>query len=183
MLVVYGFYRFTQKQIGYRNDFCLTCNAERLTQQWRSFNCGHLFWIPLLPFGVFKRWLCPTCKNNPHARTESSRGFKLFAAGFFLLFALAMLLSAVVATLGTAPDFAKRSDAPGMWVGALVAGIPAAALTFWATRPQNDPVDLAQKLREVKPARTDTCPYCNSKLTSEQFCESCKLQRHEVTLP
>jgi hypothetical protein len=55
MLVIHGLYRFKQHRIGVCKDLCNACEKETVTEEWRSFNVGHLYFIPLLPLGWRKR--------------------------------------------------------------------------------------------------------------------------------
>ncbi|MCX6367557.1 MAG: hypothetical protein NTX57_12730 [Armatimonadetes bacterium] len=176
---VYGVYRFARKQIGYRNDYCLGCKKEVIAQRWRSFNCGHFFWIPIIPFGFFKWWQCPFCQIDPHARTQSSQGFKIFAAVMFVLFTILALIGAI-ASMKEKPTLEHPDTGVGFFWGAtVICGLISAALIWWTTIRQ-EPEDLEGLLRQVKPARLDVCPYCSQKLTSEAFCEACQLQRYDV---
>jgi fatty acid desaturase len=178
MIYIYGFYRFAQKQIGYRNDFCLTCKTECLAQQWRSFNCGHLFFIPILPFGVFKRWLCPICKLNPHT-PPSSKGYKVLVTTLVgIIVALILLTLVLNYTSPPKPDDPPR-EMGAIWIMAAIFGTVFGFLVRWTMHHVPSP-DLPEKLRQLKPASRDVCAYCNAKLSSEAFCEACQLQRYDV---
>src|SRR5262245_51152385 len=61
MLVKYGRYQFGRRRIAYRRGICHSCRREGVAEQWRSFDWLHIFWIPLVPFGVRRTWICTRC--------------------------------------------------------------------------------------------------------------------------
>ena len=181
MFVIYGFYRFGQKRVGYRNDFCLTCKSESLAEQWRSFNCGHLFFVPLIPFGFVNRWLCPVCKNDPHIRF-GSRSFRILLTSVFGFVTLIPLigLGFYYFSPPRLEDVENASkEGPGIiWAVAGVFGSIFACLLAWTLRYSDE--SLYEQLRLVKPARLDVCPYCDQRLNDEGFCGACQLKRYDV---
>lgn len=140
---------------------------------------GYLYWIPLIPLGTRHEWFCSACGSNPHARIESSIGFKRFVAGFFLLLALFVLALAVIATFNLAPDIAKPSDAPVTWAIFAGVGLVAAGATWWATRT-GDPTDLGTVLQQVTPLSSSQCRYCGSSLDKEGYCTRCELNHYPL---
>jgi hypothetical protein len=78
MEIVVGRYRFAQRVLAFRRDFCLSCDSERVAYLVRSFDALHLYWVPLVPLGFLKRWTCATCKNPPHRRVKTSKPMKVF---------------------------------------------------------------------------------------------------------
>ena len=181
MFVIYGFYRFGQKRVGYRNDFCLTCKSESLAEQWRSFNCGHLFFVPLIPFGFVNRWLCPTCKLNPHY-PPSSKGYKVLVTTLVgIITALILFVTIYSLVVPRSPDSPRRTPADDVpiWIMAIIFSGIFAFCVRW-TRKHTVPLDLTEQLRQVKPARLDVCPYCDQRLNDEGFCGACQLKRYDV---
>lgn len=180
MIVIYGFYRFAQKRIGYRNDFCLTCKTECLAEQQRSFNCGHLFFVPLLPLGFFTRWVCPTCKMNPHYRFGSRSLGEIFSGVFgFLTFVLLLAFivnSFHIPTTNEADSF--KAGLKTMGITALVFG-GIFGLILTSTLSYRDPL-LSEKLPLLEPVSLTQCPFCKGNLNSSAFCDSCQVQRHDV---
>ena len=60
MVIIHGVYHWSPKQVEFRNDYCLSCSAQRRAIRVRTFDVAHLFWIPILPLGFWKRWKrCP----------------------------------------------------------------------------------------------------------------------------
>ena len=89
MLIVYGAYHFRPKRIAFRNDYCLTCGEACRSVQIRTFDVGHIFWIPVLPVGFWKRWVCTACGHQPHVSPKTRRFFKW--AGLFVLLFLSVM--------------------------------------------------------------------------------------------
>src|SRR5712671_2886084 len=87
MVIIHGQYHFGRRKVGARKDFCNACKRECLSELWRSFDCLHFFWIPLLPVGTHERWLCTLCNQNPR-KIQTRKGFKiagLVASGLMLV--------------------------------------------------------------------------------------------------
>jgi hypothetical protein len=87
LLIVYGVYRWKAKRVAFRNDYCLACGEARRAVQVRTFDVGHIFWIPILPAGFWKRWVCTVCGRDPHVTTKTRRGFKWAALVVLVLVA------------------------------------------------------------------------------------------------
>jgi len=71
LFIVYGVYRWKAKRVAFRNDYCLVCGEARRAVQVRTFDVGHIFWIPILPAGFWKRWVCTVCGQDPHVTTKT----------------------------------------------------------------------------------------------------------------
>src|SRR5260370_23186672 len=71
-----------------RNDYCLLCGEARRAVQVRTFDVGHIFWIPILPAGFWKRWVYTVCGRDPHVTTKTRRGVQWVGLFIFLLVAL-----------------------------------------------------------------------------------------------
>src|SRR4029079_9584291 len=89
MILIHGLYRWSPKRVAFRNDFCLKCAQPRRAVQIRTLNAVHLFWIPILPLGLWKRWLCTVCGSNPHEYPGTRRPFKWI--GLILLTVLGLV--------------------------------------------------------------------------------------------
>jgi hypothetical protein len=148
-VVVYGTYYLRQKLTAFRNDYCIQCKAPHVALQYRSFEVGHVFWIPILPKGFWKRWVCRSCGRDPHWQVASS-GVKWL--GIVLLGLLAL------STWTTSPE--KTSDATMLWV--LRLGLPIAVLALWSSIGRSR---ISQdKIRGVRPYAEQTCPACGGRL-------------------
>lgn len=168
MHIVHGLYRFRPTRVAFRNDYCLSCAQPRRSVQIRTFNAWHLFWIPVLPLGFHKRWLCTTCNREPHVYPGTRRGFKWAGLAVLLIFAV----------------FSWAAPPPtDMLVVAWVFRI-AAPLGFFLTlghllRTPKDP-SLKERLASVPPASDTVCPFCGTALlllSSQCSCPSCGVLR------
>jgi hypothetical protein len=86
---LYGSYHFWPKKFGFRDDYCLGCQAPRRSIAIRTLDVGHPFWIPILPVGFWKQWKCSMCHRGPHANTRTRRSFKWIGVVGLILIALA----------------------------------------------------------------------------------------------
>lgn len=168
MFIVHGAYHWWPKNVGFRNDYCLSCAAERRSVQIRTFDVGHIFWIPFLPVGFWKRWLCTVCKRNPHQNPKTSRTLMWLGVIFVGIFGLASWAEPV------APDAATAS-----WLFRL--GMPLAALLglIYLLRSPKD-ASLKEKLATVQPAADTTCPFCNTPMIggTRWSCPACHAVRY-----
>ena len=73
MFIIHGAYHFWPKQDAFRNDYCLSCQAPRRSIAVRSFDVGHIFWIPILPVGFWRHWKCTVCGRDPHRGQKKRR--------------------------------------------------------------------------------------------------------------
>lgn len=88
MFIVTGVYHWLPKPVAFRNDYCLTCAQERRAVRIRTFDVGHIFWIPVLPVGFWKHWCCSACDNDPHANPRTRRSFKWIGVVILILFSV-----------------------------------------------------------------------------------------------
>ncbi|HKV63349.1 MAG TPA: hypothetical protein VJO16_15665 [Candidatus Acidoferrum sp.] len=88
MIIVYGVYRWMAKRVAFRNDYCLACGEPRRAVQVRTFDVGHIFWIPILPAGFWKRWVCTVWGCDPHGSGKTRRGAKWVGLFILLLFSV-----------------------------------------------------------------------------------------------
>jgi hypothetical protein len=168
MLLIHGVYRWWPKRLAFRNDYCLSCEQPRRSVQIRTFDVWHIYWIPILPVGFWKRWFCTTCGRQPHASRKTRRPFKW--AGLFVL----LFFSAISWAVPLTPDTAT-------WIWILRIGSPAGAvwLVFHLRKTPKDP-SLKEKLATVPPTSDTVCPFCGSQLlmlASKCSCPVCGLVR------
>jgi len=153
VLIIHGTYHWKPKRIAFRNDYCRKCEAERLSVLVRTIDVLHVFWIPILPLGVWSRWFCRTCGGRPHEVTRTRRGFKI--AGAVIL----ALMSAV--TWVPMPD--AKDDMAMIW--ALRIGLPlATALAIRSAVRHRPEPDFKRRLAEVRPFEGWQCPLCGGQL-------------------
>lgn len=152
MVVIHGIYRWRPRRVGFRNDYCRACSAERLSVQLRTFDVLHLYWIPLIPLGFWKRWRCSACGSNPHASPRTRRGFKV--AGAVTLGLIALLSWAIPIEPG------DEAWVWGMRIGLSTAAIAATAAAFRHTPEPR----LQEMLDRVRPFEGWSCPLCGGQL-------------------
>jgi hypothetical protein len=173
MLIVHGTYSWGRKLVSYRNDYCLTCNAQRLSFQHRTFDVLHLFWIPFLPLGLWKRWHCSECGNDPHATNRTRRSLKW--AGIAIL--------ALMAASGWAVSPEEKPDDLAFIWAMRIGGPLAVAWAVWATVKSPPDVQLKDLLRAVPPIMDAHCPACGVMLLPEEpawRCPQCGLARRAL---
>jgi hypothetical protein len=173
MLIIHGRYFWGRTLLAFRNDYCLTCRAPRLAFLHRTFDVLHVFWIPVLPLGVWKRWLCGTCGANPHRRVATWPFLKWVGVVLLGFFALVTWAQDVARDIpDPLPRYALR-------LGMIAATIGAAVLAA-RSRP---PEDLAAKLQGIAANRDATCPRCGTTLTVAApwyRCGTCGLERQAL---
>ena len=172
MLIFYGVYFFGQRSVAFRNDYCLSCAAPRLAHRVRSIDVGHIFWVPLLPLGVWKRWRCSACGNNPHQQVRTSRGLKWVGIGLLALMALS----------AWTVDAKKEDDVAVTWLMRI--GLPIGVVfAVRATLRGAAPEKLKDKLRGIVPYRERQCPLCQGQLVGRAAgfsCVKCGAHRQDV---
>jgi len=170
LFIVYGVYHWKTKRVAFRDDYCLVCGEARRAVQVRTFDVGHIFGIPILPAGFWKRWVCTVCGRDPHVTTKTRRGFKW--AELFIL----VLFAAVSWIVPDDPD-----AVPVFW-GLRIAAPVGAILTLMHLLRTKKEATLKEKLATIPPADT-VCPFCGAQLLtlgSQWSCQLCGVVRSEV---
>jgi hypothetical protein len=168
LLIRHGFYHFRPKMIAFRNDYCLSCAHYRRSVQIRTFDAWHIFWIPVLPLGFHKRWICTVCRRRSHVHPGTRRGFKWAGLVVLVIFAVAfwaMPLTPDMRVMG----WAFRVGSP---VGAILT-------SMHLLRTSKDP-SLKERLAAVPPATDTVCPFCSSallQLSLQCSCPNCGVLR------
>lgn len=170
LIYIYGIYHWARKRVGYRNDYCLSCQSQNIAEQWLSFDCLHFFFIPILPLGFWRRWRCTVCGNNPHQRVKAGREIKI--AGLFCC-----LFFGIVPWIG-AP---MGED---LLIALLVSGVSIAGfvgLIYSLCRHEPIPA-LKEELKRLLPLTNDICPFCQGHLIRGEStqCGSCGVVRHDA---
>ncbi len=167
MVVIYGVHHFRPRRIAFRNDYCLRCGKACRSAQIRTFDVCHIFWIPILPIGFWKRWACTICGRKPHVSPQTRRSFK-----WACLIVLAVLWAA--SWIGpVTPDLVA-----GIWLFRIGAVLCAVLLLVHLLRPPYDP-SLEEKLDTVHPAAETLCPFCGTQLIvgTRCYCPGCGVVR------
>ncbi len=157
MFIVYGVHRWKAKRVAFRNDFCLACGEARRAVQVRTFDVGHIFWIPILPAGFWKRWVCTVCGRDPHITTKTRRGFKW--VGLFIL----VLLAAVLWMAPVEPNAAAVS-----WSLRIAASV-GAVLVLRASAAHAKGADLAGKAGKPSAGDRFRVPICGAQFVDAGF--------------
>jgi hypothetical protein len=167
MLLIHGAYHFGRRRVGARNDFCNACERVALAELWRSFDCLHLFWIPLVPIGSRERWLCTLCKQDPRKNYTTRKGFKI--AG---LLVVALLLFCTFFTGDLDPK-----EKSGIWIMQVVLGLGFAGLLYSVLK-KPPPLSVDERRARVVPLSMETCSYCHGPLRYQPqlHCPKCQIQ-------
>jgi len=152
LLVIHGVYHWAPKRVAFRHDYCRTCESGTLALLVRTVDVVHLFWIPLLPIGVWRRWLCVRCGSNPHAAAHTRRGFKVVLVAIAALFNLVAWLT----PQGTTSDLE-------VFVMRTLAIVLLALSIRWVARHRPEP-DFTRRLATMPPYDKPDCPLCGSQL-------------------
>jgi len=173
MLLVHGRYLWARRLVAFRNDYCLACGAPRLAYRHRTFDVLHVFWIPFLPLGFWKRWHCAVCGNDPHEQVRTRRWLKWVGVVILLLMTL---------TFWTVPAKDETGDLIFTWVMRLGAPL-LAAWAVWATLKSPPDDRLKELLAAVEPNRDHRCPACQVDLIPEDpdwRCPQCGMTRQAL---
>jgi hypothetical protein len=169
MLLIHGVYHFWPKRVAFRDDYCLSCDGPRRAIARRTFDVGHIFWVPLIPVGIWKHWACTACRRDPHASPKTRRWLKW--VGLICL----VLLSAMF--------WATPIDASVSVLGWLLRVGPlvgAAVLLYQVLAFPLEP-SLRARLAAIPPASDSVCPFCQTPLMAGSgvhwACPSCGAER------
>jgi hypothetical protein len=138
--------------------------------QHRTFDVYHVYWVPLLPLGFWRRWRCGACGSDPHANVRARRSLKWAGCAILALFALsAWAVTPAPQPAGAAFTWALRIGAP-------------IALVFAVRATLRSPPDvrLGDVLRTVSPVTDVHCPDCREMLFPEEpawRCPRCGMRR------
>jgi hypothetical protein len=169
MTILYGSYQFGLKKISVRNDFCNCCQRECIAEEWKSFKCGHLFFIPILPLGPWQRWKCSHCGEDPRARYKTSKIFRIL-----LLLILPYLTYSL--WIDAKGQFRLPHDAMPYWMSAIFGVVWFYYLytTFFKAAGPTD----NERRAAVAPLRIEHCIYCYGPLTLHPHpeCPSCRIR-------
>ena len=167
MLILHGSYRWFKKKTAFRHDYCRQCRAQTLSIQVQSWDFIHLFFVPLIPLGRWRRWHCIQCGNNPHQQVGTHLFFKVTGTLILLFFAIISWF---------APDEQE------IWVmrALLIIGF---GLAVWGcTRHRPEP-SFKENLSRVTPYSGQECLICGDTLRNEVYatCTSCHAKHLPLT--
>ncbi len=169
MVVLYGVYRFFRKTVAFRNDYCFTCGGPVRSVQKRVVPWLHIFFIPILPLGIYRPWECTKCGQDPRERLAVARWIVYLGLAVVLLFAFVFWM---------VPGSGK--DAGFVW-GIRLGATAVAALIAWYLWRSRHRIDQshAERLSQIPPAQDTACPLCGAELlpAPAASCPSCGVQR------
>jgi hypothetical protein len=174
VLIVHGTYHWKPKRIAFRNDYCRTCEAERLSVLVRTIDVFHVFWIPILPLGVWSRWFCTRCAGRPHRSARTRRGFKIAGAVVLALMSIAVWM----------PLPAAGDDLAILWF--LRFGLPLATVLAIRSAIRHRPeLDFKRRLEQVRPFEGWQCPLCGGQLFNlpQWHCLNCGAEHRPLAAP
>jgi hypothetical protein len=172
-----GVYHLSKRDVGYRNDYCRRCAAPRLAVRRRSFDVLHVWWLPLVPLGYWKRWRCAVCDSNPHERVTTRPALRWAGTIIVLLLVVAAWMHQI--------DPADREDYWFAWVvriGGPLGFLVALRASLW---PPPEP-DFAAVLAAVAPNHDHACPLCRAPVVPalpRWRCTGCGAERFLVVEP
>jgi hypothetical protein len=170
MVLIHGAYHFWPKRVAFRNDYCLYCRGRRGSIASRTFDVGHVFWIPILPVGLWKHWRCTSCGRDPHVNPYASRSSK---------WAWLVVLIGVAVIFWTAPITQEDAETIAtIWAFRIGAPTGAMLLLRHVLRASKEP-SLRQMLKTIPPATDTICPFCKTPLVSgaRWSCPGCGVVR------
>src|ERR1700681_3993271 len=88
-----GVQSYNPRIVGYRNDFCLSCDAPRQAHQVRSFKAYRVFYVPIVPLGFWRDWQCSECGRDPHVYQSATRNLRWVAVLLVGFFAIAGIIA------------------------------------------------------------------------------------------
>ncbi len=168
MLITGGVYHFRPKRIAFRNDYCLACEQPRASVRMCTLDVVHIFWIPVFPLGIWKRWICAACGREVNVAVKTRRSFKW--AGV-----------AVLIFLGSISWFAPIEPDSRIMIWVLRIGGPLGALLtlIYLLRTPSNP-SWKERFKMVPPTTNSVCPFCNTPLLTlngKVSCPACGVVR------
>ena len=166
-MIIFGLTPFFRKPVACKAVKCTVCRERKVAVGMRSLICLHLFYIPLLPAGIFVDWVCRGCGREADEERPIRSGWSLRVFTFGALFTWAGMVG--VGGFWTRPG--DPSPYPALVIGCvLLLGVVA----YWRrTRRRRDQEDAAT----VAPLDGQACPICAQAvlLPGKPRCERCGL--------
>ena len=167
-LVKLGGYRFGIKVVSCRKDYCNACKTEALMEELRYFLVFHFCYIPLLPLGWQREWVCARCGGDPRPAASFSPGLIIFALVPFSIYTIFFWISLF-------SDFSKSGKDGVMWMGCICSTLLVVGLIY-LLRYNLKPLPRSPQSLAVTPLG-DVCPYCQEKMAPEtnNICPKCQV--------
>jgi hypothetical protein len=173
-MLIHGTYHWLAKVVAFRNDFCRHCDHPRLAIRVRTLDVLHLFFLPLLPLGFWRRWRCAVCGLDPHALVRTRRGFKIAGASILAMFGV--IAWTVLAEV--------EEDRAVLWAMRIGAPILLALTIRSIARHRAEPA-LDALLLGIAPFAGHVCPLCGGSLLSAPglHCAQCAAESQPLAAP
>jgi hypothetical protein len=155
-VIIHGTYQFRPRRVAFRNDFCIQCNTPRTAICVRTLDVIHVYWIPVLPLGFFRRWYCATCGARPNEARTARRSIKV----------LAMLTAAIMAALLWMAPFDGReppADLVALWAFRIGFTVAVIGTIYWIAVGSDDVV-RRRRVAGLPPNDALDCPICAVRL-------------------
>jgi hypothetical protein len=162
MFVIYGTHHFAARTVGFRPDFCMSCQNEVISVESRSFDVGHMYWLPLIPLGFRRHWRCRTCGNNPRS-VRTGATVQVFAAVMFFIVSVVLWM-----------EPASPGNEAFAWIVRIALPLLGLAILANLRKRKEEDHALRDRLRRLKSVG-DACPLCGQRVTAgpERRCTKC----------
>lgn len=174
MLIIHGTYRLWPRRVAFRNDYCMTCEQASLAEQIRTFNFFHLYFIPVIPVGVWNRWRCCRCGLCPRQIRLTKRLLEFLLLGVFIF--CAVFFWTLYALIG--PILAE--DPALYWLFGIISPPGAVAVAAHVVICKPAGPSYKELLQSLPLADHANCPFCGTPMADEYFecrCPNCGVRR------
>ena len=178
MFIISGTYNFSPRAVAFRRDYCRNCQGEVVSIAQRTIDALHIFWIPILPLGIWTRWYCGDCWKRPHApKSAVRRPVRVLVVIFFFLLSVLFWFLAVASMYYSSLD---SSDSRYFLIGAIAMSVLLVLTGLWAR--EYEPDDYKKRLGEVRQYADYECPMCGGLLhiSSTMTCNVCGLEHRPL---
>jgi hypothetical protein len=162
MFIITGTYNWRPRLVAFRRDYCRRCQDETLAIAHRSVDVFHVFWIPVLPLGIWTRWRCNRCGRNPHDWIGVRRPVRIL---------LLITLALITALLWIMP-IEEPAEAAFTWTARGLGSFATLAALWWSIyyKPEGP---WRTRLAAVRPHAEPDCPLCGGRLLASPDNSSC----------
>ncbi len=161
-----GRYRCCGRTVAYRGDYCLSCDCHTVSEQNRTLDILHVYFLPILPLGFRKHWHCTKCKNDPHARVQTSNEFKI----------LGVMAFSALAVLSWLIPMEQPDDVAVVWT-MRIGGICVASVFAISVLVHKPSLTQQEKMGEIPRFSPENCLVCGEELDdSSRECVQCRVE-------
>ncbi len=163
-MIQIGSWELGKKVTGFRSDFCRGCERPVVALQRRKWVWFHVFFVPVVPFMIRHRWLCPSCDERTAARPRTS----LAAKYAWLCFAVLVILCPFLDPDDPSAPGEEGAPAAVFWVLGSVGAIYCLAKII-----RHRPIPSRRSvLATFEPATIVDCPVCGSRVERDEGIEA-----------